>query len=167
VAVEVHAPVEIVRKTVEIREEQLLRLEFARLRRLAQVLDEGLRVDLLLDVDRHDRHRERLGVLRVLALPHKLRVERGVARVEHGARLLLVLHHEVAQLFRRDVDPRVLVADRLDGRRAGQLLLGHGYSGSAWRGLCSMALTMGSIMAMRAGMSRVTAIQILRRSMSS
>jgi hypothetical protein len=41
-------------------------------------LDNGLRVNLLLHVDRHRRHFERVSVLFVLALPNELRIERAV-----------------------------------------------------------------------------------------
>jgi len=125
VVVEIHLPGEIrVAHPVEVAEERQLGLRLARLRRVPQVLDERLRVHLLLDVDGDDGHFERGLVLLVLPCPHELRVERRIARIEHRLRRLLVLGDEVAKLLGGNVDPRVLrVANRRDlGRR---LLLGH------------------------------------------
>ena len=81
----------------------------------AHVLDDGLRVDLLLDVDGHGRHGQVAAVLLVLALPDELRVERRVARVEHGLGRVLVLGHEVAQLLGGDVGALVVVGEGGDG----------------------------------------------------
>jgi hypothetical protein len=75
---------------------------------LLQRRDDRLRLDLLLDVYRHHRHGERLGILLVLATPDKLRVKRGVSGVEHGLRSSTVGCDEVAQLFGRDVGAAVL-----------------------------------------------------------
>ena len=124
--VEVHLLVELgIAQPVEVVEERELRLLLPRLRRHAQVLDDDLRVDLLLDVDRHDRHGEVGAVLLVLALPDELRVERRVARIQHVLRCGFVRGDEIAQLLSRDVLARVLVLDRLDGRRP--------LGGASWR----------------------------------
>ena len=80
-----------------------------------QVVDDRLRVNLLLDVDGHDGDGQVFPVLLVLALPDELRIERRVARIEHGLGGLLLLGHEVAQFLGGDVFALVLVADGLDG----------------------------------------------------
>src|SRR6266699_5223776 len=82
-----------------------------------QVVDERLRMDLLLDVDRHRSHFERTPVLLVLALPDKLWVQRCVAWVENRLRLLVLVGEERAKLGGRDVAAaRLLVDGRLDSR---------------------------------------------------
>src|SRR5262245_47028113 len=65
-----------------------------------QLFDDGLRLDLLLDVDGYRWYRERLLVLLVLALPHELRIEGWVARVEDSLRPCFGLGDEVPQLLR-------------------------------------------------------------------
>src|ERR1035437_3188923 len=110
--------------TVEVGEQ--LRLRFvSRSRRLrAQVLNQCLGVDLLLDVDWHHGNGEILRILLVLPLPHKLRVQRRIARVQHLLRCLLLIGHEVAQLFRGDIGPLIFVADGIEiGLRRFRLLL--------------------------------------------
>ena len=82
------------------------------------VVDDRLRVNLLLDVDRHDGDGEVFAVLLVLALPDELRIERRIARVEHRLRRVFVVGHEVAQFLGGDVRALVLVADGFDGRGA-------------------------------------------------
>ena len=67
---------------------------------------------------RHAQDLERLRVLLVLPLPHQLRVEGRIAGIQDGRRPVLVRRDEAAQLLRRNVRPRVLMLDRLDGRRA-------------------------------------------------
>ena len=81
-----------------------------------RVLDDRLRLNLLLDVDRHDGHGEVFAVLLVLALPDQLRVERRIARVEHGLGASFFVGHEVAQFLGGDVRALVLVADGFDFR---------------------------------------------------
>ena len=71
-------------------------------------------MNLLLDVDRHDGDSEVFAVLLVLALPDQLRVERRIARVEHGLGREFFVGHEVAQFLGGDVGALVLVADGLD-----------------------------------------------------
>ena len=120
VVVEIHLLVERrIVEAVEIVEQRQLGLLLSGLRRLAQVLDERLRMHLLLDVDRNDGHLERARILLVLPFPHELRIERRIARIAHRLRRLLVFRDEVAQLLGRNVDARIfLVANRRDlGRR--------------------------------------------------
>jgi hypothetical protein len=117
VAVEVDLLAEFL-DAVEVVEERQLRLRLAFLGGVSQILDQRLRMDLLLDVDRDDRDLERLAVLLVLSLPNELRVERRVPRVEESLRRLLLRANELAQLFGRDVDALVLVLDGLDRPRA-------------------------------------------------
>ena len=74
VLVEVDLLVEVDRAAVEVGEE--VELVVAGLLDAGQVLDDGLRMNLLLDVDRHDGDGEVFAVLLVLALPDELRVER-------------------------------------------------------------------------------------------
>ncbi len=68
-----------------------------------QVADQRLGQHLLLDVDRHRRHAQRHGILRVLAAPDELRVEVGIARIEQGRRRILRLLHQRGRLRGRDV----------------------------------------------------------------
>src|SRR5688572_12856804 len=82
--------------------------------RNAQVLDQRLRMTLLLDVDGDDGDFERGGVLLVLPFPYELRIQRGVARVEPLRRRRLVGRDEPAQFLGRDVDARVLVLHCVD-----------------------------------------------------
>src|SRR5690349_9698708 len=105
--IKVDALLEIV-DAVEVVEQRQLRLLLAYFRRVAQILDERLRVNLLLDIDGNDGYLEVARVLLVLALPHELRIERRVARIPHLRGRLLVLLDEAAQLLRRNVRPRVL-----------------------------------------------------------
>jgi len=60
-------------------------------------------------------HLEGVTILVVFSLPHKLRIERGVAGVEQarindGLGLALIVRYEVAQLFRRDIPTPIFVA---------------------------------------------------------
>ncbi len=127
VAVELDELLEL--DAVVVVEQRHLGLGLALARRVAQVLDDHLRQDLLLDVDGDDRHLEVAGVLLVLALPHELRVERRVAGVEHGAGRGFVTLHEAAQLVGGDVGALLVVAVGLDGLGAGGLLRsGHQYT---------------------------------------
>jgi hypothetical protein len=84
---------------------------------LSEVFDDGLRMDLLLNVDRDGGDFQGLAVLLVFAAPNQLRIEVGVAGIAHGEGSFLLLGHEVSQLFGRDVRPLVLVPDGLDGCR--------------------------------------------------
>ena len=79
-----------------------------------QIADDRLRLDLLLDVDRHNLHAQVFGVLFILALPHKLRVKRRIARVEHRLGRSLVIGHEPAQFLGGDVGALLLVLDGID-----------------------------------------------------
>ena len=79
--------VEVV-EAVEVVEQGEFGFVFGALGGAAEVLDDDPRVDLLLDVDRRGVGDEVLAVEFVLALPDELRVERGVARVADGDRLL-------------------------------------------------------------------------------
>ena len=113
VVVEVDALVEVQAGVQVVEHGQLGRLAAAGCR--AQVFHQVVRVDRLLDVDRHRRHGQRLTILLVLALPHQLRVERRVARVEERLGRVLVLGHEVAQFLGGDVGAGVGVAKAGDG----------------------------------------------------
>ena len=87
-----------------------------------QILDQHLRMHLLLDVERRRLHPQlRLLILRILAPPDQLRIQIAVAtRVGHADRTLLVAAHHRLQFGRRDVlARRVLVADGVDGERGG------------------------------------------------
>ena len=66
--------------------------------RAADFLDKRLRVNLLLNVDRHGRDFERIAVLRVLPFPDQLRVEGWIAGIEDCFRLALVIGCELAEL---------------------------------------------------------------------
>jgi hypothetical protein len=86
-------------------------------------------VDFFLDVDGDDGDGEVFLVLLVFASPDELRVERGVARVEHGLWRVLILGDEVAELLGGDVLALVAVADGFDGGERSLLrglLFGHG-----------------------------------------
>jgi hypothetical protein len=85
-----------------------------------------LRMNLLLNVDRHDRHLERVPILFVLAFPDQLRIERRIARVQHRLRRLLGVGDKVAQLLRGNVHPLVAVLECGDGDRCVFLVV-------AWR----------------------------------
>src|SRR5712692_7602106 len=75
-----------------------------------QSLDQRLGMDLLLNVDRHCRHFERMPILFVLAFPDELRVQGRIARVEYWLRLLLLVVEERAKFGGRDVAaPRFVV----------------------------------------------------------
>ena len=120
VAIEVHAIGE--RHAVEVRAEHVQLLFAPAGARLAQVLDDRLGADLLLDVDGDRRHDEILAVLLVLALPDELRVQRRVARVAEHLRPGLGLLGERAQLGGGDVHPVISgMLDGLDGGRRGGL----------------------------------------------
>ena len=84
---------------------------------VAEVLDQDARIDLLLDVDRRRVGDEVLAVELVLALPDELRVERRVARVTDGDRLLELGRDEVLGVGGREVGALVGVGDRFDLRR--------------------------------------------------
>jgi hypothetical protein len=85
---------EVVWAAVEVRKE--VELVGAGLVDAWQRVDDRLRVNLLLDVNRHYGNGEVLAVLFVLALPDQLRIEGRIAHVEHGLGGVLVLGHEVA-----------------------------------------------------------------------
>src|ERR1017187_1010938 len=98
-------------------------IQFGLIRGAAQVLDEHVRGDLLLNVDRRCVDGEILIVLFVFALPHQLRVERCVARVAKPRRPPCVLVEEFLGIGGRDVEPFVLVPDSIDWRGAAWQLL--------------------------------------------
>ncbi len=106
VVVEIDAVGELSGQAVEVGEQVELAAGMIDVREL---IDDRLWVDLLLDVDRHDRHREILAVLLVFALPDQLRIERRVARIKHGLRRVLVVGHEIPQFLGGDVLALVLV----------------------------------------------------------
>ena len=95
-----------------------------------QVVDQHLRVDLLLDVERRSVDDEVAPVLLILPAPDELRIEVGVARIAHRLRGLLLLFQHGLVLGRRDVLPLGLVVlERFDGSwRCG--FLGHDYFSS-------------------------------------
>ena len=77
---------------------------------------------MLLNVNRHGRHGQRMTILFVLALPHELWVERRVAGVQQPLErdvlgLRLVLRNELPQLLRRDIRPLHAVFDGLNSDR--------------------------------------------------
>ena len=116
--VEVNLLLEVAVQPVEVGEH--VERSFAPLLGLLEkVAHDGVRVNLLLDVDRNDRDGQVLAVLVVLTLPHKLRVERRVTGIKHRLRRPLIIGHEVAKLLRRDVRPLLFVPDGVD------FLLGH------------------------------------------
>ena len=130
VLVEIDLFGEVVVKAVEIGEQVKLRRFFG-LDAGSQVVDQRLRVNLLLDVDRHGGDFERHLVELVLPLPDKLRIERWIARIEHTLGMQLVLLGKRAEFARGDVGaPLLLVLNRLDRRRLGG---GFGFlAGHAW-----------------------------------
>ena len=91
----------------------------ALLRRAQQIVDQHLRVDLLLDVERRRVDDEIAPVLLVLAAPDELRIEVAVARIADLLRGLLLLFQHGLVLGRRDVLPLGLVVlERFDGSSA-------------------------------------------------
>jgi hypothetical protein len=79
-----------------------------------QILDDGLRLDLFLDVDRRGVDFERIG-LKILAAPDQLRIEIGIARPAQFLDGLVVVGDELLVLGGRNVLPfRFSVAIRLD-----------------------------------------------------
>lgn len=116
-------------QAVEVGEEVGHRLGTAvlpRLRLPAQVVDQHLRVHLLLDVERRRGHHEVRPVLLVLAAPHELRIEVAIAPLIGDAdRRLVRLRHHALELRRGDVLARgVRVRERLDAEG----FFGHAYS---------------------------------------
>src|SRR6266511_746644 len=109
------------------REEAELLLRPAALALRPELLDEGERIDRLLDVDRDRGDLEVVAVLLVLALPDELRVERGIAGVAHDRGLLLLRAGERLQLGGGDVRAGVAWVSRLtdDGRLLWADLLSH------------------------------------------
>nr|WP_236691025.1 hypothetical protein [Levilinea saccharolytica] len=95
----------------------------------AHILDNRLRADLLLNVNRHRRHFQRLLILLILALPNQLRVKRGVARVQDGLWRLLFVSHKVAQFLGGDVGAFVgVVGGGNGGGRGGGWFFRHSFS---------------------------------------
>lgn len=85
----------------------------------AQVLDERLGPDLLLDVDGVDRDGEVLAARFVVGVPDELGVEGGAARLELGLRRGLVFLDEAPQLLGGDAGALVGMGCRGDGYRGG------------------------------------------------
>ena len=112
VAVEIYLLLE--GEAVEVGEEVLL-AGLAGLGGLAEVFDEGLGLDFLLDVDGDGGDGEGVLVLLVLAFPDELGVEGGVAGVEEGLGCGLVVLDEFLEFAGGDVLPLVLVAGGSDG----------------------------------------------------
>ena len=82
-------------QTVEVGEQVKLRRLFG-LGAGSQVVDQRLRVNLLLDVDRHGGDFERGLIELVLPFPDELRIERRIARIKHALGMQLVLLGERA-----------------------------------------------------------------------
>ena len=110
--------VEVV-EAVEVVEQGEFGFVFGALSGAAEVLDDDPRVDLLLDVDRGGVGDEVLAVEFVLSLPDELRVERRVALVADGDRLLHIRGDEIlrARVGGGEVRPLVGVGDGVDRRR--------------------------------------------------
>ena len=80
----------------------------------AQILDNGARLDLFLDVDRRRVDFERIG-LEILAAPDKLRIEIRIARPAQFLDRLVVVGNELLQFGGRNVlPPRLFVLVALD-----------------------------------------------------
>src|SRR3990172_7614110 len=89
-----------------------------------EVFDDGLRVDLLLNVDGYCWDFEGLLVLLVFPFPNELGVKGRIPGIENLLRALLVLLDETPQFLRRDVHPLLLlVLQRVDRSRGVVLLL--------------------------------------------
>ena len=94
---------------------------------LAQVIDEHLGVDLLLDVERRRRHHQVGPVLQVLAPPDQLRVEVAVAAlVGHLDRVQLAFRHHRLMLGRGDVSAGGLLVDEGGDGQRGLFFACHG-----------------------------------------
>ena len=79
-----------------------------------QIFDDGLRADLLLDLNRYGGDCEVcevFAVLLLLPLPDPLRIERWIARISPSVGSLLFLGYKVRQLSRGNVGPFVLLVD--------------------------------------------------------
>src|SRR5574337_1183468 len=120
--VEIDLLLEVGRPAVEIGEE--VGLVVVRLFDARQRVDNRLGVDLLLDVDRYDWDGEVLAVLFVLPFPDQLRIEGGIARVEHGLGGQFFVGHKVPQLLGGDIGSLILVPNRFDFGRS-RFLLSH------------------------------------------
>lgn len=81
---------------------------------LAEFLDNGGGTDLLLDVDGNGRNRQLLPILLILPLPHQLRVQGRVARIQRIIRPILLMNKEIPILNRRIILPLVLVFGVVD-----------------------------------------------------
>jgi hypothetical protein len=73
-----------------------------------QIVDQRLRMDFLLDVERRRFHPQILAVLRILAAPDELRVEVGIPGIAQGLHGLVFIRHHGGQLGAGDVLARVL-----------------------------------------------------------
>ena len=132
-------------QAVEVGEEVQLRVGRARADRLrarlaapAQVVDQRLGVDLLLDVERRRVDDEVGGILPILAAPHQLRIEIAVAAFVGDAhrRTLVLLHHRLV-FGGGDVLARGLVVDEGFDCERGGLVVGLGHGGSVIQALAS------------------------------
>ena len=81
-----------------------------------QVVDEDLRMHLLLDIQGRGMDHQIRPVLLVLATPYQLRVQVRVARILHRHRRLLIVADHRSVLDRRNILPLVVgVPNRIDG----------------------------------------------------
>jgi hypothetical protein len=76
-----------------------------------QRINDRLRLNFFLNVNRYDWNGEIGAILFVLAFPHELRVKRRVARIEHCRRRGFILCDEITQFFRGDVHSFVFMTD--------------------------------------------------------
>jgi len=80
-----------------------------------QVVDDRLGVDFFLDVQRRRRHHQIRPVLFILAPPHQLRVQVGIARIPYRLRRSIVSLDQRLKFRGRNILPRRLgVGQRLD-----------------------------------------------------
>ncbi|MEW6263157.1 MAG: hypothetical protein AB1641_08765 [Thermodesulfobacteriota bacterium] len=100
-------------QAVEVGEEVGLRLGLF-LMLPANVLDYGLGVYLLLDVDGHGGHGQVFPVLLVLAFPDQLRVQGGVAGIEDDLGLVFLFPDKVPQFLGGYILSFVFVLDALN-----------------------------------------------------
>ena len=101
---------------VEVVEEVKLHLGCGFLALAQQVINEGLRMHLLLDVERRGMDDEVAPVLLILPTPDELGIEVGIARIPHLARLLMLPLHDGLLLGAGDVLALVVgVLDGIDG----------------------------------------------------
>ena len=106
---------------VEVVEEVKLHLRGGFLALAQQVINERLRMHLLLNVERRGMHDEVAPVLLILPSPDELGIEVGVARILHLARLFMLPLHDGLLLSAGDVLALVVrVLDGIDGLEGGR-----------------------------------------------